>query len=253
MSEEAQVESTEVVSDEQAVAQAVSEGQAESPEWLLPKYATEDRNQEEAISEQAKAYVELQKQFGSFTGAPEDYEISLSEELADKGIQIAEDDSMLEAFKERAKEMGINQEGFNGLVNLYAEQQLAEQMAMEDHKAEEMKQLGANADRRIQNINDWGRANLDEETFAGLEEAATSAAAVKAIEALISKTRNAPVAQKDAPAAPSVTMDDIRKEQFRTDEHGNRLMQTSKEHRAKVQRMYEQLVGTEENRVIVGG
>lgn len=251
MSEEAEA-STEVSGDEQAVSEAVAEQSNTAPEWLQAKYITDDRSIEESTAEQAKAYVELNKQFGSFTGSPDEYELSLSDELAEKGVELADDDPLLNSFKEKAKEMGINQEGFNQLVGVYVESQLAEQQALQDMQAESMKELGPNADRRIENIIDWGKANMDEETFAGLEEAANSASAVKAIEALIAKTRNAPVANKEAPAAPSITHEQVRIEKFRKDDNGNLLMQTDPEHRAKVRKMYDDLVGTGENRVTVG-
>ena len=48
-------------------------GQGDKQEFLKDKYAN--------ITEQAKAYTELESRFGSFTGAPEAYEINLSEQL----------------------------------------------------------------------------------------------------------------------------------------------------------------------------
>ena len=115
----------------------------QAPEWLQGKYVTEGKTQEESIAEQAKAYPELAAKFGAFTGAPEEYaDIVLSDELKELGVEISNDDPMLVAAKEFAKESNMSQEGLSGLVNLYAMQQVAEQKANDEYKADQMKQLG---------------------------------------------------------------------------------------------------------------
>jgi len=238
-------EGTQDAEPQQQEMQSVAEEQpVEHPEWFKSeKYKT--------IDDQAKAYTELEKKFGSFTGAPDEYEVALSEELTELGVSIDSDDPLVEKAVEFAKNSNMSQEGFKGMIELYAQSQLAEHQAMEDHKANEMAALGKDADRRIDGIIQWGNANLDAETMAGLEEAAQSAAAVKAIEALIGKTRNAPVAS-DAQAAPSISADEVSAMQFAKDENGNRKINTDPAFKAEYQRKRDLLYGTGEHRQIVG-
>lgn len=99
-------EQTDQKTNEQLVAEAVNgeqetptwsynegiDGEGEPPEWFkADKYKT--------VSEQAKAYTELESKFGSFTGAPEDYALELSESLQEQGVQIDDDDPILEEAK----------------------------------------------------------------------------------------------------------------------------------------------------------
>jgi len=246
--------------DADAVAKMAAEGGDKSgddkggdrPDWLLDKYATDGKSIEEATSEQAKAYNELSGKFGAFTGAPETYEVALSEELTEAGVKIADDDPMLEAAKEFAKSSNMNQEGFNGIVNLYAMQQLAESKADEEYKAEQMKALGPSGESRIQNIQQWAGKNLDAETVTSLEGMATSVESVKAIERLISMTRGAAVDIDDSKATSSVTSEEVQKMQFEKDENGNRRINTDKAFNARYQKMKNEFYGTEEHREMIG-
>lgn len=226
----------------------------ERPDWLLDKYATEGKSIDEATAEQAKAYNELSSKFGAFTGAPEEYaEITLSDEIKELGIEISNDDPMLQAAKDFAKESNMSQEGLNGLVNLYAMQQVAEQKAEAEFKAEQLKALGPNANSRIENIQQWANKNLDPETVQGLEQMATSAESVKAIERLISMTRGAPVDPGEANNNSGASAEDVSKMQFEKDEHGNRRINTDPEFRARYKKLRNEVYGTEDHKIIVGG
>lgn len=248
MSEEIQEEQTEEVQTEQTVETTV----AESPEWLQSKYLAEGKTVEESISEQAKAYTELSSKFGAFTGAPDSYDIVLSDELKDMGIELSNDDPMLVAAQEFAKESNMSQDGLNGLVNLYAMQQVAEQKAETEYKAEQMKELGTNADSRIENIQQWAGANLDAETVAGLEGFATNAGAVKALEQIIKLTGHTSVDSDESTANNGANAEEVQKMQFELDSNGNRRLQTDHEFRAKFNKLKNEVYGTQEHRVMVG-
>jgi len=238
-----------------AVAKMAAEGDdsgGDRPDWLLDKYATKGKSVEEATSEQAKAYKELSGKFGAFTGSPETFEVKLSEELTEAGVKIGDDDPMLKAAMEFAKESNMSQDGFNGLVNLYAMQQLAESKADEEYKAEQMKALGPSGESRIKNIQQWAGKNLDSETVTSLESMATSVESVKAIERLISMTRGAAVDVDDSKATSSVTSEELHKMQFEKDDHGNRRINTDKDFNARYQKMKNEFYGTEEHREMVG-
>jgi len=239
--------------DAAAVAEmAGGDAPTDAPEWLLGKYHTEGKSVEEATTEQAKAYNELSGKLGAFTGAPEEYEIALSEELTEAGVTMEKDDPMVESAMKFAKEAGMNQEGLNGMINLYAMQMLAEQKADTEYKAEQMKALGPQADSRIQNIQQWANKNLDAEMVTALEGMATSVESVKAVERLISMTRGAPVNVDNAAPAPGAGMEEVNAMQFEKDGNGNRRINTDPVFKARYQKMRNEVYGTEEHRVMVG-
>jgi len=199
----------------------VSEGPAvERPEWLLDKYATEDRDMSAAISEQAKAYVELQKQFGGFTGAPEEYSFELPE-----GVD-GEVDTELEAysqFTEIAKAANMSQETAQQLFNVFVgyQNQMQEQFAVDFNREREA--LGPQADQRIQSIAQWAGSNLDQGDMQTLESMAMRADQIAVLEKIIGKTRNSPVPKTNqVDAVPTgYTQDqfhqDVNSEKYRTD------------------------------------
>jgi len=79
-------------------------GIGDAPEWFkADKYKT--------VQAQAEAYIGLESKLGSFTGAPEEYALNISQELTDAGIEFDSEDVMVSQFKELATKMGINQEG----------------------------------------------------------------------------------------------------------------------------------------------
>jgi len=221
-------------------------------DFVLDKYRAEGRTEAEAMQLQAQSYSELQSKFGSFTGAPEEYEAVISEELTEAGVELVADDPMLEKAFELGKELNMSQEGMSKLINMYAEIQLAENKAYEEQRAENMKQLGNNAAARIEGINKWIDANLDNETAQGLRGIATTAEGIKAIEQLISKTKSAPVAPQDSTPVPSVTPQEVQAMQFAKDEHGNRKINTDPEFKKEYQRKRDALYGTQEHRQMIG-
>jgi hypothetical protein len=99
--ENAPVETTEAQpTDADVVAQAVTEQTEASNdfEFVLDKYRAEGRSDIDAAFEQAKAYKELQSKFGSFTGAPEAYELGLAEEIGEKfNVEDLSDDPISRA------------------------------------------------------------------------------------------------------------------------------------------------------------
>lgn len=248
--------------DADAVAAAVSEGgepswhyadgvsgQGDAPDWFKgDKYAN--------VSEQAKAYGELESRFGSFTGAPESYEFKLSEELTSNGIELDVEGDLIKRFSEMAKESNMSQDMANNLVNMFVENQYADSIASEESEnarvSEEMKLLGDNAQQRVDNIDKWVTANMPEDMRAGIEEATTTAAGVMAIEKLIAMTRNSALVNEDTTPADVVSDKELQEMQFKRDENGNRLMQVDPEYRKKVEDLYKRKYGDGEHRIVVG-
>lgn len=240
--------------NEQAVADAIN-AQASSDEpdfgFVLDKYRADGRSDQDAAMEQAKAYKELQSKFGAFTGAPDDYELALSEEMSERiDIEDYKDDPILEEARSMAKEMGINNDGFNKLTELYFKGQLADIDAMENVREEEMKALGSRAQARLENITAWASSNFDAETNEKIGGLLTSAQNVEVVEALIAKSRNAPQVN-DVNPAPAISHSELVAMQTAKDEFGNPKM-NDPEYRAKVQKLYSQRFGEQPHNVTVG-
>ena len=222
------------------------------PDYVPEKFWDADKG-EARVEDALKSYGELEKRFGSFTGAPEEYEVSLSDELAEQGVSIADDDPMIAQAKEFAKEMNMNQEGFGKMVELHAMTQLAEQKAAEDYKEEQFKALGDNADRRVENVLQWASHNMTEQQFEGLKEATNSAAAFEAVESLIAMTRSAPAQASEAAPTSGVTTEEVQTMQFAKDEHGNRKIAVDPAYRAEYERKRDLLYGTGDYNQVIGG
>jgi len=202
-----------------------------------------------------ESYNQLSSKFGAFTGAPEAYEYTLSEQLTEAGVELAGDDPLIASFNELAKEANMSGEMANKLVNMFVESQYADSGAAEEAEnariAEQMGLLGDNAQQRVQNIENWAKANLTPEQVEGLQDAATTAAGVQAIEALIAKSKNAPMQTSDVNPVSQISRQELEQLQFAKDENGNRKMAVDPEYRKMVQQKFaEALPG--ENIITVG-
>lgn len=220
--------------------------------FVLDKYRADGRTDQEAALEQAKAYGELQKKFGSFTGAPDEYEFAIPEGAEEHiSLDDLKDDPIYTEYKDIAKEMGINNEGFNKLAELYIKGQLADVEAGKLVYEEEMKALGNDGQRRLENISDWAKAQLSAEDSEALLGSLTSAASVRAIESMIAKTMPAQQAQ-DTPAAPSIDKGKLRDMMIAKDEFGNPKM-NDPAYKKQVDQLYARLYGAEPHTVTIGG
>lgn len=216
--------------------------------FVLDKYRAEGRSDADSVTEQAKAYNELQGKFGAFTGAPDEYEFTIDENLAD--FVDLKDNPMVEEFSAMAKEMGINNEAASKLINLYATNQMAEAESVEAYRDDQLKELGPEGQKRLGDVDAWARSNLDPDQYEGFKGLVTDAASVAAVEAMISKTRNAPQVS-DASQAPAISREELVKMQMAKDDNGNPLMRNP-EYAAKVNEGYSRLFGDEPQRQIVG-
>jgi hypothetical protein len=219
-------------------------------DFVQDKYRTEGRTEDEAMTEQAKAYVELQKQFGGFTGSPDAYEVSLSEELTEQGFEIDTEDPLFVQFSEMAKENGMNNDVFNNVIGAFAMSEIAKETAAEESMKAELATLD-NAENRIDNISKYLSANLDQSTFSAFENMTFSADMVKVLEGVIMKGQPATMAPTDVHASPAMSKDELNTLQFAKDDYGNRKMAVDPEYRKHV----EQLIAKAypgENRKVVG-
>ena len=121
-------------------------GTGDTPEWYkAEKY--------KSVADQAKAYTELEKKFGGFTGAPKDgYAMP-------EGVE--QGDELMDALKGFAEKTNMNQSSFNEAWELL----IAQGEAVEEVSAEmEMQRLGDNATDRVKTVEQFMKNNLDNET-----------------------------------------------------------------------------------------
>ena len=253
MSDENTETSAESQSAEDAVAEMASGEQTtetttevtERPENVPEKFWDAESNTVKH-DDVLKSYTELEGKFGAFTGAPEEYAVGISEELKEQGVELDADDPMVETAIEFAKEVGMNQEGFSKMLDLYATMELAKQTAETEATNADIASLGDNADRRLNNLSQWATKNLPEDLVEGFKDAAVSADSVKAMEHLVSLTRKAPVVVPDAQATPGISREEVTKMQFEKDEHVDPAF------RADYEKRRDDVHGTEDHRVVVG-
>lgn len=211
-------------------------GEGEAPEWFKSsKY--------KSVADQAKAYADLEGKFGAFTGSPEEYEVSMPEGIEG---EFVEGDPLMAEFQEWAKDNQVNQKAFTDLVHMFVRnEQGAYQKEQQDIEAE-LSALGDNAKQRIQNMNDFAKANLSEEHYQGLLQATTSASAVEAVEALIEMTRGYKIPANDDEVDTGVSHSDLKARM------ADPRYQTDPEFRKETSKLYERKFGGSPNNTIVG-
>jgi len=230
---EAPVETPEVeslVADTQAEASWFYDdnmaGVGDKPEYLKENFKN--------LGEQARAYVELEKKFGGFKGAPKDG-YSMPE-------NISKDDALVQEVIKFGTSHNMSQEGFNEMLDLaMAQAEVTETVSREN----EMAKLGDDASKRVSRVDGFLRNNLEAEEYEKIAPLLTTASHVELTEALISMTSQQTLPVDEMVTPEGVTFDSMMKEQMKKDENGNYLMNVDESHRKKVQRMKAQLEALE--------
>lgn len=200
-------------------------GVGDMPEWYkADKY--------KSVAEQAKAYTELEKKFGGFTGAPKD-----GYALYD-GVES--DDALWGELVEFGNSTNMSQSALNQAWELLtAQEQAIEEVSVEA----EMAKLGDNAVERIKVVEQYMKNNLDSDTYEEVRYAVDSAESVKLIEALIKSTAPAKLPIDGHIEPGGLEWADIEAEMFRKDENGNLLRSVDMNHERKIQRMMKEFGG----------
>jgi len=207
-------------------------GEGEKPEWFKDsKY--------KSIADQAKAYTGLEAKLGGFTGAPDEYESSMPEGIEG---ELNTDDPMLETFTQWAKDNQLNQEAFTSLQHMFIQNQYDNQGS---NVESELAALGDNAKSRLQNISDFAKANLSEDEYEGILDATTTAKGVKAVEALIAKSR------LNIPTNPAETDTGLSHSDIKARMSDPRYA-SDPAFRAETSKMYERKFGKEPQRTTIG-
>jgi hypothetical protein len=160
--------------------------------------------------------------------------------------EFIEGDPLMAEFQEWAKNNQVNQEAFTDLVHMFVRnEQGAYQKEQQDIESE-LAALGDNAKQRIQNINDFAKANLSDEHYQGLLQATTSASAVAAVEALISLTRAPKIPTTDAEVDVGISHSDLKARM------ADPRYQTDPEFRKETSKLYERKFGNSPKHTTVG-
>ena len=200
-------------------------GSGDTPDWYKgDKY--------KSVAEQAKAYTELEKKFGGFTGAPKDgYS-------GPEGIES--DDALLQELTEFATKTNMSQEAFGDAWELLSAQgQAVEQVSQE----QEIASLGDNAQERIKNVEGYLKNNLDADVYEEVRSLVTDARSIQLVEHMVRATAPArlPIDGGDHPSG--MTWADVESEMFKKNEKGQLLRSIDSNHEAKIQKMMQDFGG----------
>ena len=200
-------------------------GSGDTPDWYKgDKY--------KSVAEQAKAYTELEKKFGGFTGAPKDgYS-------GPEGIEG--DDALLQELTEFATKTNMSQEAFGDAWELLSAQNEAVQQVSHE---QEIASLGDNAQERIKNVEGYLKNNLDAEVYEEVRNLVTDARSIQLVEHLVRATAPArlPIDGGDHPSG--MTWSDVEAEMFKKNDSGQLLRSIDSNHEAKIQKMMQDFGG----------
>lgn len=204
-------------------------GTGDSPEWYKSdKY--------KSVAEQAKAYTELEKKFGSFTGAPKDgYS-------GPEGIES--DDALLQELTEFASKTNMSQEAFGEAWELLTAQNGA---AEEVSREQEIAKLGNNANERIKNVEGFLKNSLDSEDYQNVMSLVTDARSIELVEALVKATSPVKLPIDGGESPTGMTWSDIESEMFKKSGDGQLLRSIDLNHERKIQKMMQDFGGTKAN------
>lgn len=204
-------------------------GTGDTPEWYKSdKY--------KSVAEQAKAYTELEKKFGSFTGAPKDgYS-------GPEGIES--DDALLQELTEFASKTNMSQEAFGEAWELLTAQSEA---AAEVSREQEIAKLGNNANERIKNVEGFLKNSLDSEDYQNVMSLVTDARSIELVEALVKATSPVKLPIDGGESPTGMTWSDIESEMFKKSGDGQLLRSIDLNHERKIQKMMQDFGGTKAN------
>ena len=195
------------------------------PEWYkADKY--------KSVAEQAKAYTELEKKFGGFTGAPKD------------GYKVAEgvdaDDALWNELVAFGTETNMNQAAMHKAWELLtAQEQAVEEVSFEN----EMQKLGDKAESRVGIVEQFMRNNMDPDVYNEARDLMTTAESIQIAEMFIRSTAPAKLPIDGHIEPGGITKEDIEAEMFKKDQHGNWLRSVDPAHERKIQQMWKQYGG----------
>ena len=200
-------------------------GTGDAPEWYKgDKY--------KSVAEQAKAYTELEKKFGGFTGAPKDGY------AGPEGVES--DDALLQELTEFATKTNMSQEAFGEAWELLSAQGEAVEAVSQE---QEIAALGSNAEERIKNVEGYLKNNLDADDYETVRDLVTDAKSIQLIEYMVRATAPTKLPIDGGEHPTGMTWSDIESEMFKKAENGQLLRSIDSNHEAKIQKMMQEFGG----------
>lgn len=200
-------------------------GSGDTPEWYkADKY--------KSVAEQAKAYTELEKKFGGFTGAPKDGY------TGPEGIES--DDALLQELTEFASKTNMSQEAFGEAWELLNAQSSAVETVSRE---QEIAKLGDNAGQRIKQVEGFLKNNLDSDDYEQVMNLVTDARSIELVEALVKATSPVKLPIDGGESPTGMTWADIETEMFKKADGGQLLRSVDINHEKKIQKMMQDFGG----------
>ena len=204
MSENAQAPATEAATTEPTTPAATepawyldekTPGAGERPDWLPSKY--------KRASDVGRAYSDLEKKLGGFTGAPDVYDIS--------NLELDAEQHIVKQLVEFGKETNMSQEKFNKLLGTLNAATEAENQVNLD---EQVRKLGPDGERELTAYKNWTKDYLAPEEVEVVKEWVRTADDLKVFNRMMAKTNRSavPTTQTMAMANGYETVTDIKNE-----------------------------------------
>ena len=198
-------------------------GVGDRPEWLPEKF--------KSAQALAKSYGELERKIGSSPSAPEAYDFG---ELKDKFDGSNEHIVELQDFY---KENKISQDVFSKTMESISKYSDSFNVDISAEKAK----LGTDADKRLETLDNWAKANFSENSFKALTASLGTAEAVLAMEEVRNKmlgsTQTPPASTDSSGTEPEYTREDLEQEMMDNREKYQTDASYRKEMRVKMGRI----------------
>lgn len=233
--------------------QSGDQGKQPTEGFLNGKYKTREEF-EKGYNELRKAETELRAKLKSYAGAPENYELSMPDDLKDQ-LEWRSDDPLLSDFQKGAKERGMTQETVSWLLGLLAKYEYSN---VNPDWEREAAALGERGTERLKDFEDWYGANLSDEDSMLVKVALgvnpSPSDIFKALEAVRNAGRQpAGLNNPDETVASSMTVEEINKKYRTPDPNTKRALIDTPEGRAAYRAELARVVGSGDHKVIVGG
>ncbi len=148
-------------------------GEGDKPDYLLDKFKGN-------MSEQAKAYVELQKKLGSQVKAPDEYKF-------EEGLSLDTADPNVVEFLSISKEANISQDTMNKIMQVYGKHL----QNLGPKSAEQVMSTFNDQDKQdFQKVSNWARSNLNADEVSVLGSMVTSADQLRVLNKIRQFTNN---------------------------------------------------------------
>jgi hypothetical protein len=234
-----QLPDTEPSLDDVTVAKEGEEVELSKPDWYPDKFWNDEEGPE--LEKLVKSYNEIVKKFSQGKHkVPEQYDDTVL-----KNAGIPEDDELADYVKSWSKENGVSQSAFEDLASKFISMSQLEAEQGQVSFEEEYKKLGNNADATIKSMTDWAQGLVrkgvwSEADFEEFKIMGGTAQGIRALQKVRSYYGDKPIPVDVGPidGAPSKEelMAMVGKPEYNSDPA----------YRAKVEKMFEQVYGSQE-------